>query len=100
MVSILLVLGALINGPSALITTSISANLGSRVQNRNALATVTAIIDGTGSFGAAIGPFIAGFLSFNWKYVFYMMMASNFTSLLAISMIGIKEAKKIQFRNR
>ena len=46
--------GLLVNGPYALITTSVSAELGthkSLVSSAKALATVTAIIDGTGSIG-------------------------------------------------
>ena len=46
--------GALVNGPYALITTAVSADLGTHKSlrgNARALATVTAIIDGTGSIG-------------------------------------------------
>lgn len=46
--------GFLVNGPYALITTSVSAELGQHSSlegNAKALATVTAIIDGTGSIG-------------------------------------------------
>lgn len=51
---LLLVLGLLVNGPYALITTAVSAELGTHHSlegNSKALATVTAIIDGTGSMG-------------------------------------------------
>jgi len=46
--------GALVNGPYCLITTAVSADLGTHPSlqgNKMALATVTAIIDGTGSMG-------------------------------------------------
>ncbi|KAK3738535.1 hypothetical protein QZH41_012045 [Actinostola sp. cb2023] len=46
--------GLLVNGPYALITTAVSANLGTHEclqGDTKAMATVTAIIDGTGSFG-------------------------------------------------
>ena len=46
-----LVAGTFVNGPYALITTAVSAELGTKVSNSHALATVTAIIDGTGSIG-------------------------------------------------
>ncbi|KAJ6711939.1 MAJOR FACILITATOR SUPERFAMILY TRANSPORTER 16 ISOFORM B [Salix purpurea] len=49
------VAGFFVSGPNALITTAVSADLGTY----GALATVTAIIDGTGSIGAALGPFLA-----------------------------------------
>jgi len=48
------VCGALVNGPYCLITTAVSADLGTHPSlhgNKMALATVTAIIDGTGSMG-------------------------------------------------
>lgn len=51
---LLLVSGAYVNGPYALITTAVSAELGTHESlqgNSKALATVTAIIDGTGSIG-------------------------------------------------
>lgn len=51
---LLVVVGLLVNGPYALITTAVSAELGTHSSldgNSKALATVTAIIDGTGSIG-------------------------------------------------
>lgn len=51
---LLLLAGFMVNGPYALITTFVSAELGqhrSLSDNAKALATVTAIIDGTGSIG-------------------------------------------------
>nr|CAD7404666.1 unnamed protein product [Timema cristinae] len=52
---LLLIAGLLVNGPYALITTAVSAELGTHHSlqgNSKALATVTAIIDGTGSIGS------------------------------------------------
>ena len=52
---LLMVVGLLVNGPYALITTAVSTELGTHQSLRGsskALATVTAIIDGTGSIGA------------------------------------------------
>ena len=45
---------------------------------------MTAIIDGTGSIGAAIGPFLAGALSGsgNWDNVFYMLMGADVLALI------------------
>ena len=52
---LLFVTGLFVNGPYALITTAVSADLGTSVHagegNSRALSTVTAIIDGTGSVG-------------------------------------------------
>lgn len=95
--------GALVNGPYALITTAVAAELGTHKSvrdNAKALATVTAIIDGTGSFGAAVGPLLAGVVSEKgWKNVFYMMMVSDFLALLAISRVAYREGKRIFRRN-
>ena len=57
-IGFMMLAGVLVNGPYALITTAVSADLGTHESlkgNAKALATVTAIIDGTGSIGAAIG---------------------------------------------
>uniref|UniRef100_A0A3B3ICI4 Solute carrier family 37 member 1 n=1 Tax=Oryzias latipes TaxID=8090 RepID=A0A3B3ICI4_ORYLA len=85
-IGMLLVSGALVNGPYALITTAVSADLGTHKSlkgNARALSTVTAIIDGTGSVGAALGPLLAGLLSsYGWDKVFYMLMAADFFALL------------------
>lgn len=51
---LLILVGILVNGPYALITTAVSTELGTHpclMGNARALATVTAIIDGTGSIG-------------------------------------------------
>ncbi len=44
-----------------------------------ALATVTSVIDGTGSIGAAVGPLLAG--SIGMSNVFYMLMISDVLAL-------------------
>ena len=53
-ISLLMLMGFLVNGPYSLITTAVSAELGTHRSlrgNSRALATVTSIIDGTGSIG-------------------------------------------------
>jgi hypothetical protein len=44
-----------------------------------ALATVASVIDGTGSVGAAAGPFLAG--AVGMSHVFYLLMASDVLAL-------------------
>ena len=68
--------------------------------SKKALATVTAIIDGTGSIGAAIGPLLAGPLSADnhWKRVFYMLMASDVMALLLLTRLMRNEL--IRFRQQ
>ncbi|KAM7407939.1 hypothetical protein PAMA_003609 [Pampus argenteus] len=91
----LLVCGGLVNGPYALITTAVSADLGTHKSlkgNARALSTVTAIIDGTGSVGAALGPLLAGVLSAGgWSRVFYMLMTADFFALLLLLRLVTKE---------
>ena len=127
-VFLLVVSGIFVNGPYALITTAVSADLGThpslqgiRSQSHThkhlkqikitrilycilfiyqkqgsskALATVTAIIDGTGSIGAAIGPFLAGALpegeegegkNHELDNIFYMLMAADIVALFVSS---------------
>uniref|UniRef100_A0A8C8SJN4 Solute carrier family 37 member 1 n=1 Tax=Pelusios castaneus TaxID=367368 RepID=A0A8C8SJN4_9SAUR len=88
----LLISGALVNGPYALITTAVSADLGTHKSlkgNSRALSTVTAIIDGTGSVGAALGPLLAGLISpSGWNNVFYMLMVADACALLLYLLIS------------
>lgn len=97
---ILFIAGALVNGPYALITTSVSAELGTHScleGNAKALATVTAIIDGTGSIGAALGPFIAGIVSsYGWQNVFDMLIISDILALLLLVRLVIREIARIK----
>ncbi|XP_070832110.1 glucose-6-phosphate exchanger SLC37A1 [Chaetodon trifascialis] len=94
-IGMLLVSGGLVNGPYALITTAVSADLGTHKSlkgNARALSTVTAIIDGTGSVGAALGPLLAGLLSAGgWDQVFYMLMTADFLALLLLLRLVMKE---------
>ncbi|KAH0623222.1 hypothetical protein JD844_031296, partial [Phrynosoma platyrhinos] len=82
----LIICGGLVNGPYALITTAVSADLGTHESlqgNSKALSTVTAIIDGTGSVGAALGPLLAGLISSSsWDNVFYMLISADVLACL------------------
>lgn len=99
-VAMLLVLGLFVNGPYALITTSVSAELGQHKSlegNGKALATVTSIIDGTGSIGAAVGPLIAGLVqSGGWQNVFYMLISSNLFAMVFLFRLAQKEFNKLR----
>lgn len=101
---LLFFLGILVNGPYALITTSVSAELGQHScldGNAKALATVTAIIDGTGSLGAAVGPFLAGFFSAtSWEHVFYMLIMADLLALILLLRLATKEISKLKMNPR
>lgn len=58
---LLIIVGVFVNGPYALITTAVSADLGNHrclEGNSKAMATVTAIIDGTGSIGTSFPVYL------------------------------------------
>ncbi|EGZ15162.1 hypothetical protein PHYSODRAFT_561102 [Phytophthora sojae] len=62
--------GFMLGGPANLISTAISADLGTHESikgNAEALSTVTGIIDGTGSVGAALVQYLVGYLA-NCQY--------------------------------
>ncbi|XP_022320041.2 glucose-6-phosphate exchanger SLC37A2-like isoform X2 [Crassostrea virginica] len=90
-----MVCGFFVNGPYALITTAVSADLGTHEilkGNSKALSTVTAIIDGTGSIGAAVGPLFAGVIeSSGWNNVFFMLIGSDIMALLLLLRLVYKE---------
>ncbi|XP_042224983.1 glucose-6-phosphate exchanger SLC37A2-like isoform X2 [Homarus americanus] len=96
-VGLLLLVGTIVNGPYSLITTAVSADLGTHpilAGSAKALATVTAIIDGTGSIGAALGPLIAGRISeLDWNYVFYMLMAADVLALILLTRLVTREIR-------
>lgn len=97
-VGLLFILGLFVNGPYSLITTSVSAELGQHKSlegNAKALATVTSIIDGTGSIGAAFGPLIAGLVQDGgWNNVFYMLIGSNVMAMVLLFRLFRKEVVK------
>jgi OPA family glycerol-3-phosphate transporter-like MFS transporter 1/2 len=95
------VAGIFVNAPYALITTAVSAELGSKVPSKSALATVSGIIDATGSIGSAIGPTLAGYVSeFGWNYVFLVVMLSDLMGLLCLLRVGLKDFKRILANRR
>ncbi|KAJ1693315.1 hypothetical protein LUZ63_010013 [Rhynchospora breviuscula] len=96
--TLMIIAGMFVNGPYALITTAVSADLGTHESLRgdsNALATVTAIIDGTGSAGAAIGPLLTGYLSAkSWDAVFAMLMVAALLAGLLLTKLAWAEIKR------
>jgi OPA family glycerol-3-phosphate transporter-like MFS transporter 3 len=79
------VTGAFIGGPANMISAAITADLGRQdvlAASDQALSTVTGIVDGTGSFGAAIGQVLIPLIEkhYDWRFVFYffVLMVSLF----------------------
>ncbi|EMS53513.1 Putative glycerol-3-phosphate transporter 5 [Triticum urartu] len=95
--------GYFVNGPYSLITTAVATDLGTQDAikgNSRALATVSAIIDGTGSVGAALGPLLTGYISTRgWNSVFFMLIVSISLALVFLIRIARDEiAAKIGAR--
>ncbi|XP_071942356.1 glucose-6-phosphate exchanger SLC37A2-like [Antedon mediterranea] len=102
-IALLIVTGFFVNGPYALITTAVSADLGTHESlkgNAKALSTVTAIIDGTGSIGAAIGPLLAGLLGNSWSHVFTMLIVADVLAALLILRQVFNDIIKLRLRYR
>ena len=92
---LMMITGMFVNGPYAHITTAVSADLGTHSSLKGisrALATVTAIIDGTGSVGAALGPLLTGYISpYGWNGVFIMLTVASLISGLLLTRLVVAE---------
>ncbi|XP_076007733.1 sugar phosphate exchanger 3 [Genypterus blacodes] len=90
--------GFFIGGPSNMISSAISADLGRQEALRGsqeALATVTGIVDGTGSIGAAGGQYLVSLIEskLGWMCVFYFFVVMTAGSLLFILPLTIREIR-------
>lgn len=71
--------GTFIGGPANMISAAITADLGRQellAASDQALSTVTGIVDGTGSFGAATGQIFIPIIqkAADWQFVFYFFI--------------------------
>lgn len=77
--------GAFIVASSNLVTTCVATDLAHYTESHehtHAMATVTGIIDGTGSLGAACGQIFIGWVqNYSWNYVFYFMTSVGAVSI-------------------
>ncbi|KAM0939100.1 putative major facilitator superfamily, MFS transporter superfamily [Dioscorea sansibarensis] len=89
--------GYFVNAPYSLITTAVSADLGTQDSvkgNSRALATVIAIIDATGSVGATLGPLLTGYISTRgWNSVFFMLVSANSLAIVFLIRLAKTEIK-------
>lgn len=88
--------GFFIGGPSNMVSSAISADLGRQelIQGSSeALATVTGIVDGTGSIGAAVGQYLVSLIQDNlgWMWVFYFFILMTSCTILFISPLIVRE---------
>jgi len=97
-VILMLCTGFFIGGPENLFTSVISADLGKHdnvAKGTSALATVSGIINGSGSLGAAFGQFAVGYISKvgGWVWVFHFLLIMVCVSFVLVSPMLIKELK-------
>ena len=77
---VMAVTGVFIGGPANMISAAITTDLGRQevlATNDRALSTVTGVIDGTGSLGAAVGQVLIPVIEKrwnNWRFVFYFFV--------------------------
>lgn len=95
---LLAVTGFFIGGPSNMISSAISADLGRQDALRGsqqALATVTGIVDGTGSIGAAGGQYLVSLIEskLGWICVFYFFTVMTGGSILFIAPLVYRELR-------
>ncbi|XP_049616841.1 sugar phosphate exchanger 3 isoform X2 [Syngnathus scovelli] len=95
--ALLAITGFLIGGPSNMISSAISADLGRQDAirgSREALATVTGIVDGTGSIGAAGGQYLVSLIEskLGWVSVFYFFVVMTGGSIVFITPLIMTEA--------
>nr|XP_060632828.1 sugar phosphate exchanger 3 [Anolis sagrei ordinatus] len=99
--------GCFIGGPSNMISSAISADLGRQEMvkgSSEALATVTGIVDGTGSIGAALGQYLVSLIQENlgwmWDFYFFILMISLtvvfITPLLVKEVSMLLEARRLR----
>ncbi|XP_005092267.1 sugar phosphate exchanger 3 isoform X2 [Aplysia californica] len=93
--------GFFIGGAANLISAAVSADLGCQKALRGddkALATVTGVIDGTGSFGAALGQIAVPYLQtgLGWHSVFYLFMICMFLTMCCLFPLFIKELRSLR----
>nr|XP_057934616.1 sugar phosphate exchanger 3 [Doryrhamphus excisus]XP_057934617.1 sugar phosphate exchanger 3 [Doryrhamphus excisus]XP_057934619.1 sugar phosphate exchanger 3 [Doryrhamphus excisus]XP_057934620.1 sugar phosphate exchanger 3 [Doryrhamphus excisus]XP_057934621.1 sugar phosphate exchanger 3 [Doryrhamphus excisus]XP_057934622.1 sugar phosphate exchanger 3 [Doryrhamphus excisus] len=98
--ALLAITGFFIGGPSNMIGSAISADLGRQDAVRGsqeALATVTGIVDGTGSIGAAVGQYLVSLIEskLGWVSVFYFFVIMTGGSILFIAPMILKEVRAV-----
>ncbi|CAB1412357.1 unnamed protein product [Pleuronectes platessa] len=96
--TLLALTGFFIGGPSNIISSAISADLGRQEALRGsqqALATVTGIVDGTGSMGAAGGQYLVSLIEskLGWMYVFYFFVVMTGGSIVFITPLLLNELR-------
>jgi len=95
------VVGFFVGGAANLISAAVSADLGRQEALRGdarALSTVTGIVDGTGSVGAALGQVLIPVLQMwlGWNSVFGMFMVMTVLTAMCLAQLCWREIKEIR----
>jgi len=95
-VALMILNGFFINAPYSLITTAVTADLGTKVKgDTKLLAFVTGLIDGTGSFGAMIQGVVVGSMSADsWANVWHFLCLAQVLSAAMISGLFYEQVKQ------
>ncbi|XP_054750364.2 sugar phosphate exchanger 3-like [Lytechinus pictus] len=103
---VMAIAGAFVCGVNHMIGSTVAADLGQQTgsmgQTKEALSTVTGIIDGTGTLGAAIGQIVIPTLKikYGWESVFAFLVLMIGSSVVFISPIFVREIRsKCQSRS-
>lgn len=91
--------GFFIGGPANVISATVMADLGAHKDitgNKDAFAVVTGIVDGTGSFGAAIGQILVPLIheNMNWDWTFYFFMLLDLLTSICLIPVLVKDIRK------
>ncbi|XP_013913641.1 PREDICTED: sugar phosphate exchanger 3 [Thamnophis sirtalis] len=102
---IMAITGFFIGGPSNMISSAISADLGHQDAikgSSEALATVTGIVDGTGSIGAAVGQYLVSLIQerLGWMQVFYFFILMTSLTVVFIMPLIVKETNMLLSQRR
>lgn len=102
---LLAITGFFIGGPSNMISSAISADLGRQDAlrgSKEALATVTGIVDGTGSIGAAAGQYLVSLIEskLGWMSVFYFFIVMTAGSIVFITPLLVRELRAMWTERR
>ena len=87
-----LMLGVSVAGSCYIMDSCFPADLAS---DSSQIATISGIMDGTGSLFAGTGIFFVGYLQqYSWDYVFSLIIAANLISILTVCIVKYKQVEK------
>mmetsp|Transcript_40775 Transcript_40775/g.39364 ORF Transcript_40775/g.39364 Transcript_40775/m.39364 type:complete len:153 (-) Transcript_40775:44-502(-) len=99
--SLIFITGFLVSGTVSIVAGVVCADIGKEsemMNNKKAVATVSGIVVGVGSIGAAVGQFVIGLISqyLGWQYVFISMTLTVFFGMVTILGKSFRELKEIK----